>query len=259
MDGQVAGERVLIAGRQAQVTENLRRRLTAARARPVVAGDPAAALSLAAAAAQAGDGFALLALDGDSLLDGDFALFQRICDMFGAPRIPIVVIGGDGGHRAAGVVQTPGAADDDALIKAIDQALGGAIPPEGAAEKQMRILLAEDNQVNQLVAVGLLSSLGYSADVAPNGAEAVAAMERDRYDLVLMDVRMPVMDGLEATRRIRALPGPAASVPIVAVTANAMRGDEEACLGAGMNDYLAKPIRLATLDAALKRWLPHNK
>ncbi|MBV5331719.1 response regulator, partial [bacterium] len=73
-------------------------------------------------------------------------------------------------------------------------------PPPGTADRKMRILLAEDNEVNQLVAVGMLSSLGYAADVVPNGAEAVAAMEKGGYDLVLMDVQMPVMDGLAATR-----------------------------------------------------------
>jgi len=127
------------------------------------------------------------------------------------------------------------------------------------ARQGVRILLAEDNEVNQLVAVGMLNSLGYQSEVVPNGAEAVAAVERGGFDLVLMDVRMPVMDGLEATRRIRALPPPLGDIPIVAVTANAMRGDEEACLGAGMNAYLAKPIRLTVLDAAVKHWLAHKK
>ena len=114
----------------------------------------------------------------------------------------------------------------------------------------LRILLAEDNTVNQQLALLLLESMGYRADVASNGVEAVEAVNRLPYDLVLMDVQMPEMDGLEATRRIRA-EGPATQPRIVAMTANAMQGDREACLAAGMDDYLAKPIRPEALAAVL--------
>jgi signal transduction histidine kinase/CheY-like chemotaxis protein len=114
----------------------------------------------------------------------------------------------------------------------------------------LRILLAEDNTVNQQLALLLLESMGYRADVAANGVEAVEAVNRLPYDLVLMDVQMPEMDGLEATRRIRA-EGPNTQPRIVAMTANAMQGDRDACLAAGMDDYLAKPIRPEALAAAL--------
>jgi GAF domain-containing protein/DNA-binding response OmpR family regulator len=114
----------------------------------------------------------------------------------------------------------------------------------------LRILLAEDNTVNQQLALLLLESMGYRADVASNGVEAVEAVNRLPYDLVLMDVQMPEMDGLEATRRIRA-GGPSPQPRIVAMTANAMQGDREACLAAGMDDYLAKPIRPEQLAAAI--------
>ena len=136
---------------------------------------------------------------------------------------------------------------------------GGAVERapvhEGVATKlaerhPLRILLAEDNTVNQQLALLLLESMGYRADVASNGVEAVEAVSRLPYDLVLMDVQMPEMDGIEATRRIRA-DGPSPQPRIVAMTANAMQGDREACLAAGMDDYLAKPIRPEALAASI--------
>jgi two-component system sensor histidine kinase/response regulator len=120
-----------------------------------------------------------------------------------------------------------------------------------------RILLAEDNEINQQVAVDLLSSVGCMVDVARNGQEAVSMAETQPYDLVLMDMQMPVMDGLEATRAIRSRQ-PAASLPIVAMTANAAQQDRDRCLAAGMNDHLAKPIEPDQLFAALKRWIKRS-
>ncbi len=116
----------------------------------------------------------------------------------------------------------------------------------------LRILLAEDNAVNQKLALRLLGQLSYQADVAGDGLQAIAALEREPYDVVLMDVQMPELDGLGATRRIRAR-WPERPLWIVAMTANAMAGDREACLAAGMNDYLSKPIRPPELAAALER------
>jgi signal transduction histidine kinase/ActR/RegA family two-component response regulator len=119
-----------------------------------------------------------------------------------------------------------------------------------------RILLVEDNKVNQKVAVLMLKRLGVEADVASNGTEALKAMASRNYRLILMDCQMPEMDGFEATRCIRAQDGYEAKVPIIAMTASAFAEDREACLAAGMDDYLSKPVRQNDLQSKLERWLP---
>jgi len=120
--------------------------------------------------------------------------------------------------------------------------------------ESMRILVVEDNPVNQKVAVGLLAKLGHSADVASNGLEALAAVESRDYSVVLMDCQMPLMDGFAATRSIRALPSDRSGVPIVAMTANAMAEDRDRVLASGMDDHLPKPVRLEDLRETLARW-----
>jgi signal transduction histidine kinase/DNA-binding response OmpR family regulator/HPt (histidine-containing phosphotransfer) domain-containing protein len=133
-------------------------------------------------------------------------------------------------------------------------AKSGPLPPTPESTIKLRILLAEDNPVNQQVAVGLLKRMGHTIDVAANGLEALEAVRSFNYDLIIMDVQMPEMDGLEATRLIRSLPGERGKLPIIAMTANAMRGDDERCFEAGMNDYLAKPIDMTKLRTALTQW-----
>ena len=122
----------------------------------------------------------------------------------------------------------------------------------------LRILLAEDNITNQQVALGILKKLGIHADAVANGVEALSALESNPYDLVLMDVQMPMMDGLEATGHIRDPQSAVQNhgVPIIAMTAHAMQGDRERCLEAGMNDYVTKPVSPQALAEALARWLP---
>jgi two-component system, sensor histidine kinase and response regulator len=118
----------------------------------------------------------------------------------------------------------------------------------------LRILLVEDNQVNQLVATAMLATQGYVIDVAENGVEGVKAVVNGEYDIVLMDIQMPEMNGVEATHEIRALEGDKSAVPIIAVTAHAMHGDRETYLAAGMNDYVSKPIDPKLLLDAIDRW-----
>jgi CheY-like chemotaxis protein len=125
---------------------------------------------------------------------------------------------------------------------------------ETVPQMRARVLVVEDNRLNQLVALGQLQRLGHESVVAASGVEAVAAVEGGGFDIVLMDIQMPDMDGYEATRRIRQLPGPASRVPVVAVTAHALPGEREKCLAAGMNDYLPKPVSLDQIGAVVRLW-----
>ncbi|MDZ4700672.1 MAG: response regulator [Rhodothermales bacterium] len=117
----------------------------------------------------------------------------------------------------------------------------------------MLILLAEDNPVNQKVALRMLSRMGHEADVAQNGREAIEALEKKPYDVILMDMQMPEMDGLEASRLIVEVYPEELRPFIIALTANAMQGDRERCIAAGMNDYISKPIRIEDLKEAFAR------
>jgi CheY-like chemotaxis protein len=129
---------------------------------------------------------------------------------------------------------------------------------DAAGGSEAGILLVEDNEINMEVALEMLGSIGYGCDRAVNGYEAVEAVKRNRYDLVLMDCQMPLMDGYDATRRIREWERserPGSRVPIVAVTAHAMKGDRERCMDAGMDDYITKPVESEDLAAAISRWI----
>jgi len=125
--------------------------------------------------------------------------------------------------------------------------------PTLAERSPLRILVAEDNTVNQRLAILSLEHMGYRADMVANGLEALEAVRRQRYDVILMDVQMPELDGLEATRRIRAEFDDLSRPWILAMTANAMREDRRACAEAGMDDYLSKPLRIEELQTALER------
>ncbi len=146
-------------------------------------------------------------------------------------------------------------ADPETMARDADES---TVPPPVVLDAEAtlippRVLLADDDPVNQLVASLYLERLGYQVDLVTTGADAVNAVQQTRYDAVLMDCRMPVMDGYEATRRIRRLEGPARATPIIAMTASALVGDRDECLLAGMDDYLSTPFDRTLLAAALAR------
>ena len=169
-----------------------------------------------------------------------------------------------------GVDSTPGKGSvfwfDLSLMPAISQtgsepALEGRrTSPRPYGSRPVQLLLAEDNEVNQLVALSQLRTLGYPVDAASNGHEVLAALENKHYDLVLMDCQMPELDGYETTRQIRRQKsGRWKDLPIIAVTAHAMKGDREKCLEAGMNDYISKPFQQHELQEVLEHWLATAK
>jgi CheY-like chemotaxis protein len=149
----------------------------------------------------------------------------------------------------------------DALVVALRPATAAGQAPQRRARttttprRPERLLIAEDNEVNQRIAQRMVEKLGWNADLATDGHEVLARLAETPYDLILMDVQMPELDGLETTRLIRARADAGPRLPIIAVTAEAMAGDRERCLAAGMDDYLSKPMRLEDLRVTLLRWL----
>ncbi len=206
----------------------------------------------------------------DARLEGGGGM-TLVADIAGEPsydRITMVVIGSDlevdlRRLREAGVsvfLDRPVSAETlrgtmlEQLVGVPAQSMGR---PElqSSATNLPRVLVVEDNVVNQLVATGLLASLGYHVDVANNGAEALESLARESFDAVLMDVQMPVLDGYAATRTLREREAPGTHVPVIAMTAAAIEGERERCLAAGMDEFLTKPVDRAALAAALHRWI----
>ena len=186
-----------------------------------------------------------------------------------AIRGPALILLSSGGLEREAVARLAGAGFAEVLLKpivrpghllaALRRATGMAVAPVAArvvAEPvavaiEYRVLLVEDNAVNQKLAMHLLTKLGCEVVLAGNGEEAVARAREGRFDVIYMDCQMPVMDGFAATRALRA---EGVSTPIVALTANAMAGDRERCLAAGMDDYVSKPLRASELARTLQLW-----
>jgi len=169
----------------------------------------------------------------------------------------------EGGTQAAGFDLTMTKPVRQAVVHDVLMQLAGKSEPvvsqnhrsaPGTQLNGLRVLLAEDNAVNRNVAVGMMALLGVEVSVAQDGQQAIEQLAKSDFDLVLMDCQMPIVDGFEATRRIRADRSPNSAVTIVAMTANAMAGDRELCISAGMDDYIAKPFTLDQLTAVLSRW-----
>ena len=241
------------------------------RMQPRVVNSARAALEEMLRAAEAANPFALILLDAMMPETDGFELAQQIQarpELDGATVMMLSSAMRSGeGKRATelgvrSVLTKPVTQSD--LLDAILLALGneaaavhslGEKRPLAATEDSLRILLAEDNVINRAVATGILHKQGHEVVHAANGREAVEAMERARFDVVLMDIQMPEMDGFDATSRIRELEKSGApKTPIVAMTAHAMAGDRERCLAAGMDDYVSKPLKKEELLAVLARF-----
>jgi PAS domain S-box-containing protein len=238
------------------------------RMKPLLAGSASMALDIMHQFAHRGDRLPLVLLDAHMPEEDGFTLARRIQEDPSLAGPSIMMLSSLDVKSLAPEVHASGRyvvkpVTRANLLGAILNARGEApqwlIPsqsiPPAAAVRPLQILLAEDNVVNQKVATRLLERHGHSVQVACNGAEALAALSRGVFDLILMDVQMPVMDGYDATRAIRAGERDTdRHIPIVALTAHAMKGDRESCLQAGMDDYLGKPIHPMELAAVIERW-----
>ncbi len=268
----VSGERSAIAGRQLLVVQR------DVRCRDAVAGNAAAWSVRARIVSNAPE--ALARLRSGEPIDVAFiaheppeldarALARAIRQEPNGASLPMLLLTDatdagqpDDDHLFAAIIYQPLVRSH--LLEALRHAMAGRPPAAeapgaaahietGIAERRpMRILITEDALINQEIAHSLLKEMGYDADIANNGAECLQALERADYDVILMDVRMPVMDGFEATREIRRRLG-SAGPHIIATTADAMQGDREACLASGMDNYLTKPLRVEELQRALAR------
>ncbi|HWB40156.1 MAG TPA: response regulator [Gemmatimonadales bacterium] len=272
---ELEGLRVLVVDDNATHRRILRDMLAAWRMSAHTADSGRTALMLMESAAQEGERYPLVILDAHMPHMDGFAVAERIRSNPGLAGATLMMVNSAGHQedlarcRALGVgshVTKP--LRQSELLDAVMVALGHAatlpddvVPLPAAARdvRRLRILLAEDNPVNQKLALGILTKRGHAVRVAQNGREAVEAVEQEPFDLVLMDVHMPEMGGFEATGRIRQRERVHGDhLPIVALTARAMAGDRERCLEAGMDDYLTKPVKVKDLLEIIARLVPNG-
>jgi diguanylate cyclase (GGDEF)-like protein len=274
-DPVLRGIRVLVADESNVVRGFIEESLARFGMRCHVVANGAEALAELARAEQERNPYQLAIVDVDSLDDHGTDLVRRLRLDTGMTALRILVLDG----YALQVKNNPLGGDAGlekplrlaSLMEAVRRLMSGGQAPAAAAfarprqhalpaaAKEYRVLVAEDNRTNQMVAAGMLAMNGCECAFAANGREAVEAARRNRFDLILMDCSMPEMDGYEATAHIRNFEEPLGRrTPIVAMTANTQRGDAEKCLAAGMDDYLAKPITLVELRQKLERWLAKN-
>ena len=271
----LAGKRVLIVEHNATSRRLLTGQVTNWGMIPCEAADAQQAMNFL----RAGNPFDLAILDVQLPGMDGFTLAAEIHQMSAPCVLPLVLLTPIGlRHEASLTARIPRVAFTNKPVKpaqffeVLTRAFSNtkpasepAPPPAQAAEtlasrQPLRVLLCDDNAINQKVAVRILQQLGYEPDLAANGKEALEALDRKPYDLIFMDVMMPEMDGLEATRMIRKLEASGGSVnfnshiTIIAMTAQAMQGDREKCLEAGMDDYLSKPIRPKDVRVVIERW-----
>jgi CheY-like chemotaxis protein len=263
----LSGKRVLVVDDNATSREIVVRQTRSWDMEPVAVATPLDALALI----DEGQHFDVAVLDFVLPQMDGLALAREIRSRRDERELPLLLItsigrrrevSADAGHFAAQLAKPLKSSQlHDALATVLAERWGdrhaAGDPSDGKpATSSLRILLAEDNAVNQMVALRILDRLGYGADVAANGLEALEALERQAYDVVLMDVQMPELDGLDTSRRIREGWAPETRPRIIAMTANAMPEEREACFAAGMDDYVAKPIRPDLLAEALRRVIP---
>ncbi len=269
----LAGVRVLVVDDNATNRQVLRRHLSAAGVKVVEAAAGPEALIHLLSAAQGGAPFDLVMLDFHMPVMDGMMLARAIRSQEPGRTIPIMLVASYRDKekleeaRSLGVVEylvkpVRKAALLAAVARLAGRSVGHAVEtrpeaPEQAATRR-RVLLVEDNIVNQRVGILMLEKLGCVVEVAENGREAVERTSAMLYDVILMDCQMPEMDGFAATALIRKLPGAAARTPIIALTANALAGERDRCLAAGMDDYLPKPVNRTVLADKLAQWAPQG-
>jgi len=269
----LAGRRALVVDDNATNRKILRQQLGSWGVEVIEAVDGYEALWLAAAAAEAGEMFELGVIDLNMPgMDGMELAHDLKAEPSTAPMTLFLLsssgqlLGAAESHLRGFAASLTKPVRPSELFDALITSLGHGSPAEPATtepasgqpesrEAMGTVLLVEDNKMNQLVGSKVLAKLGYHFDIANHGGQAVTAVRARRYDAILMDCQMPEMDGYEATALIRELEGPSHRTPIIAMTAAAMDGDRDACLAAGMDDYITKPVRLEVVAAVLEWWI----